>query len=488
MLQVNFRPRSTSQHHSMPMKPNNDADPHRSLALRRIARTAAATALCLLLMAGTATAAVDQPVSPPAPPQFTKPFTLIELTDLALRHNPQTQIAWAQIRASAAGVELARAGYWPQISATYTVTRSRTTNFTGGANQAQTRYGPSINLSYLLWDFGSRSGGLDAAKFSLAAVQLSDNQTIQDVILAVEQDYYQVLGLQALAQADELSVKDAEASLDAAQQNQKSGLATVGDVYQAEAALAGAQLALQQANGSLAVARGTLMVEVGFPASTSFTLAPWNQSSTPQMPDQSVEILMAQARQARPELLASKASEQAAISNLEATKGRGLPTLSLNASAGSLRTRLSDETLNSNSYQAGLTLSIPLFTGFSSQAANRQAQAAVDVSQATTTQLQQQVELEVWQAYQNLHTAAATIKTSEAQLKSAEQAETVTSARYQGGLDTILDLLTAQATLASARVQQIQARLNWSTALAALGHAVGGLTAPPDILNSPESP
>lgn len=483
---VNFLSGSTSQHHSMPMKHNDkNSDACRSPYPTALTRSVLAAMLLSLLLAATGSmAAVDQPV--PSAPQFTKPFTLVELTDLALRNNPQTRIAWAQIRSSSAGVELARAGYWPQITGSVSVTRSQTTNFTGGANQAQTRYGPSISLSYLLWDFGSRSGALDAAKFSLTAAQLSDNQTMQDVILAVEQDYYQVLGLQALVQADESSVKDAQASLDAAQQNQKSGLATVGDVYQAEAALAGAQLSLQQAKGSLAVAQGTLMVEVGFPANTPFTLVPWNQNTKPQMPEQSVETLMAQARSARPELLASKAIAQAAVANLEATKGRGLPTLSFSGSASNTHTRLSSETLSSHSYQAGLTLSIPLFTGFSNQAANQQAQAAVDLSQATTTQLQQQVELEVWQAYQDLHTAAATISTSDAQLKSAEQAETVTSARYHGGLDTILDLLTAQATLASARVQQIQAQLNWVTGLAALGHAVGGLNAPAN-LNAPSN-
>ena len=102
----------------------------------------------------------------------------------------------------------------------------------------------------------------------------------------------------------------------------------------------------------------------------------------------------------------------------------------------------------------------------------------MDVSQATTTELEQQVELEVWQAYQNLHTAAVTLDTTDVQLKSAQQAQDVETARYHIGLDPILNLLTAQQTLASARVQQVQARLNWFTALAAIGHAVGGLDAP----------
>ena len=294
----------------------------------------------------------------------------------------------------------------------------------------------------------------------------------------MEQDYYQVLGLQALDQADELSVQNAATNLDSVRENQKSGLATIGDVYQAEAALAGTQLALQQAQGQLAVAQGTLAVEVGLPANTHLALAPWNAHVKPVMPKQTVAALLDEARHARPELLAAKAGEQQAIANLEATKGRGLPTLTLSASAGSTRTLSGGISQSTKNYSAGLTLSVPLFTGFSDQAANRQAQAAVDVSQATTTQLRQQVELEVWQAYQNLHTAAVTLRTSGLQLKSAQQAEKVSRARYRIGLDTILSLLIAEETLASARVQQVQARLNWFTALAALGHAVGGLTSP----------
>ncbi|MGH8413263.1 MAG: TolC family protein [Gammaproteobacteria bacterium] len=412
-------------------------------------------------------------------PQFTHPFTLVELTDMALSNNPQTKLAWAEIRSSRAGVELAKAGYWPQISASYSITRSRTVNFSGASNSAQTRFEPSISLSYLLWDFGNRSGTLDSAKYALTAAELSNSQTLQDVILAVEQDYYQVLGLQALEAADELSVKDADTSLDAARQNQKSGLATVGDLYQAEAALAGTQLVLQQTQGQLAVARGTLAVAVNFPADTNLILAPWNQNVAPVMPKQTVEYLLAQARQARPELLASKASEQAAIANLEATKARGLPTLALSAEAGQTRTvGGGGVSQTANNYNAGLTLSIPLFAGFGDEAANEQAQAAIDISQASNAQLQQQVELEVWQAYQNLHTAAVTLNTSDVQLKSAQQAENVETARYHIGLDPLLNLLTAQQTLASARVQQVQARLNWFTALAALGHAVGGLNAP----------
>ena len=418
-------------------------------------------------------------------PHFEQPLTLVQLTDLALSNNPATKIAWAQVRSSEAGLELARAGYWPQLSVDYSYTRLKQVDFSGGANPAQNRYGPSIDLSYLLWDFGVRSGTADAAKYSLTAAQLDANQAVQDLILQVEQDYYQVLGLQALQDADLQSVQDASANLDAANQRKNTGLATLGDVYQAEAALAGAKLALQTAQGQLAASRGTLALAVGYPADSSVPLAPWETEITTNMPEQNIHDLLAQAQQARPELLASKAQEQAAVASLEAARAQGWPTLNLDANAGRNTTDVSGQKTSTSAYSAGLTLSFPLFTGFANQAQSRQAQAALDVAQASDEQLVQTVQLEVWQAYQNMRTAAANLDTTDVQLKSAQQAADVVQARYKNGLDSILDVLSAQATLANARVQQVQARLNWFAALAAMGHAMGGLDAPKDKVQLP---
>ena len=192
--------------------------------------------------------------------------------------------------------------------------------------------------------------------------------------------------------------------------------------------------------------------------------------------------LLDDARGARPELLAAKAQEQAAAAKLEATKGSGLPTFSFDANAG--HTRVQDVG-NSSQFSALLSLKIPLFAGFGDRAAIHQAEAALDSARANSDDLRSQVELQVWQAYQNLRTAAVTLDTSAAQLKSAQQAADVAQARYKSGLANILDLLSAQATLANARVQQVQARLDWAAGRAALGHAVGGLRAHHNTTESP---
>lgn len=412
-------------------------------------------------------------------PHFEQPLTLVQLTDLALHNNPATRIAWAQIRSSEAGVELARAGYWPQLTLAYDYQRQKSASGVSGTSAPETLYGPSIDLSWLLFDFGTRSGSIDAAKYDLTAAQLDGDQTMQDLILQVEQDYYQVLGLQALQDADLKSLQDASTLLDAANQRKQSGIATIGDVYQAQAALAGAKLALQTAQGQLAAARGQLAIAIGYTPDSTVPLAPWEDQVTVTLPPEDVHTLLDKAAQARPELLASKAQQQAAIASLEATRAQGWPNLTLNASAGRTTSQISGKPKNtSNTYQADLTLSFPLFTGFANQAADRQAQAAVDVAAASDEQLIQAVQLEVWQAYQNMRTAASSLDTSDLQLKSSQQADDVTQARYKNGLGSILDVLSAQATLANARVQQVQARLNWFAALAAMGHAMGGLDAP----------
>jgi len=413
---------------------------------------------------------------------FDHPLTLVELTDLALRRNAKTRLAWAAIRSSEAGVELARAGYWPQVDAIVSAQRNRALNFSGLPSDIQSRYGASVSLSYLLWDFGTRSGQLDQAKYELVSASLSQDQTVQDVILQVEAAYYQVLGLQAVVEANRQSLSDAETNLAATQDRKKSGLATLGDVYTTEAALAGIKLALQQAEGQLAVARGQLATALDASPDTLLPLVVWEQDVAPALPPQSVASLLADARRARPELLAAKAREQAAAANLTATRGRGLPSLNVNANAG--RTQVVDVT-GSSQFSALVSLDVPLFAGFGDRAAVHQAQAQLDTARASTDDLRSQVELQVWQAYQNLRTSIVTLDTSASQLKSAQLAAEVSNARYKNGLDTILDVLNAQTTLANARVQQVQARLDWAAARAALGHAVGGLNAPTATMETP---
>ena len=95
------------------------------------------------------------------------------------------------------------------------------------------------------------------------------------------------------------------------------------------------------------------------------------------------------------------------------------------------------------------------------------------VARAEADTLEQQVILDVWTSYYFFQTATQLVRTSRDLLASAEQSERVALGRYKEGVGTIIDLLTAQAALASARSQEIQARSGWFVALAKLAHDTG---------------
>ena len=105
----------------------------------------------------------------------------------------------------------------------------------------------------------------------------------------------------------------------------------------------------------------------------------------------------------------------------------------------------------------------------------RLAEANAQRQRALRDQLSNQVELDVWQGYFNLQTAAAAITSSESLVRTAANSLQVAEARYRGGIGNLLDVITAQADDVNARVQRINAYFNWYTAFSQLNFALGSL-------------
>ncbi|MBS0352148.1 MAG: TolC family protein [Proteobacteria bacterium] len=400
-----------------------------------------------------------------------KALTLTEVTDFALQNNPDTRLAWFQAKAAAAQVGVDQSAYLPQLTGGFGA--QYTANWFSNPNDAQTTYGPNFSFSYLLLDFGNRSNTVLADKYAQIAANLNQNNAIQQVILNVQQAYYDVLGQQALVTANQENVKQAKASLEAAQALRANGLKTIGDVYQAAGSYAQAQLDLQTSQGNFQTDLGQLATTMGLPANTPLQIVSLQNPPKLDRINQNVARLLSAAKRNRPDLLAAEAQVRQSQAELAATRATGWPTLSVNATAqpGGV---LSNTT--GTAVSASLTLSVPLFTGFSYTYSVKKAQAQMLAAQASRDQLNQQVQFQVWQAYFALKTAEKNIYTTETLLKSSQQAYQQAFGQYKNGVGDILSVLTTQSTLANARVQYIQAQLNWYIALAQLAAAIGDLT------------
>ena len=411
----------------------------------------------------------------PAVPERTGALTLAELTEYALRHNPRARQAWHAARAAAAGIGIEQADYLPQVTGTFAASRVRpVSGTTGAASPWQTRYGPSVSLSYVLFDL-ARVDVLRAAEFRLLAANLNQNRVLQDIVFQVEQAYYRVLGLELLIRVNELSLRNLRTSLDAANRRRESGLATVADVYRAETQVAQADVTLIRSRGEFEKARGQLASAVGLPVNQTLQLQTFDELPPIREVMASVTELLDRARESRPDLVAAEAQARAARATADAASKAHLPTVELTGGAGATAflDSANRDRPTATSYNVGVNVRIPIFTGFRDRYVYQQAQALAHQAEASRDTLYRQTELDVWQAYYDVRTAASGIGSTDAQVKSAEQTSQATLARYRAGFGSILDLITAQQDESNARVQRIQSYLDWYTALARLQFSTG---------------
>jgi outer membrane protein TolC len=126
-------------------------------------------------------------------------------------------------------------------------------------------------------------------------------------------------------------------------------------------------------------------------------------------------------------------------------------------------------------YSAVIAMRFPVFTGFRNTYDVREAEIEADLAKENVRSLEQQVGLQVWTSYYALQTAAQRMTTAKALLTSAQQSADVARDRYKAGVGNILDLLTAESALESARAQEVQARADWFQAVAQLAHDTGDL-------------
>jgi TolC family type I secretion outer membrane protein len=412
-------------------------------------------------------------VLPPDLQQRVRQLSLADVVDLALRNNPATRASWAQARNAAALFGSARGQYFPTLNGAGTLSRIKSPATGTRPAGERTEYGPSTSLSYLLLDFGGRSGSIERARQNLFAANLSHNATIQNTVLQAEVAYFTYMATSALLAAERSAIAEAQANLNAAQQRNRVGLATIADVLQARTALSQEQLNLETTQGNLQAARGSLASALGLPPNLPFELESLPGTIPVKTLAQSVDSVINEALRNRPDLAAARAQAAAAASQVRVARAAELPSLGLSGNAA--RTFSTPQLFAGPSYTISLGLSIPIFNGFSHQYDVAAARAQADAVSALADQTRQQVVTQVFVSYYALQTAEQRVATADDLLASAQQSVQVAAGRYREGVGSIIDLLTAQSALASARAQQVQSRWQWYTSLAQLARDAGVL-------------
>ena len=417
----------------------------------------------------------------PAPPAAAQTHairfaSLAELTEHALRERSESRAAWLGIQAEAARLEAATAANWPTLTGQLAFSESRSLSSSGVSNPTLHRYGPSLSLAYVLYDFGARAASIDAQRYQLIASLLNNNRVLQDVVAEVEAAYYALLRVQAQVEALTQLEISLRASLEAAEVRLKGGLVSRADQLRARAALAEAEVALLTAERDQAKAEAALKQTAGIEQTRALVLD-W-KTSPPAALDAAnlLAELLAEAQRQRPDLQALQAAAASASAEAERARAARWPVLSLGANGG--RTYFTEDNRDaSNSYNFGVNLSVPLFDGGRLAAEARAAERDAERLQAVVGTQRNQVARAVTDAYHDVRHAQAQREGVAIQFESASESALAAESRYNAGVGSLLELLTAQAALARARQSAAEADSEWLAAYSRLNHALGRLPA-----------
>ena len=291
-----------------------------------------------------------RPTLPPDLAPHDTSLALSEVVDVALRNNPQTALSWSQARTAAFQYGSARGTYFPAIDASASLGRSQTTTTTGFVER--TAFTPQVSLSYLLLDFGGRSGTIGAARENTIAVDLDYNATLQNVVLQSENAYFAYIASRALVHAQLQTVAEADTNLIAAQVRHNSGVATIADVLQAQTVLSQAQLDLETDSGAVRTNHGNLATAMGLRADAMFEVEMPSDTMSIGSASASADSLIVSALDSRPDLAAARVNILQAQQEVRVARSNEFPAITAGASVGRNYSNLSNFTGNNYALNA----------------------------------------------------------------------------------------------------------------------------------------
>ena len=394
----------------------------------------------------------------------------------ALKANPDVTAAQATLREARENTRAEQGALFPQVSATGEFQRQRESLVGFGLGSGSTTfsvYSGALDVSYTLDAFGGIRRQIEQlhaeAEYQRFELEATDLTLVANVVnSAITEASLQ----EQINTTHDIIGADTDALNLTRQRFQLGGVSQV-DVLQQQstldaqvATLPGLRKQLQQTRNQLAVYLGGRPDQYATPTLDLAALT---------LPNDLPVSLPSKLVEQRPDIRAYAALLHSATASVGVATANMLPQISLTGSYGR-----NGSDFNNLFTPAGIVWSIastitqPVFQGGTLSARRRSAQAALDVAAA-------QYSSTVNTAFQNVANAlvaierdAETLQASLAAQRTAAASLAAARSQYSAGAGTFLNVLTAEQTDFSARLNLITARAARFTDTVALFQALGG--------------
>jgi outer membrane protein len=402
-------------------------------------------------------------------------LTLSQALATAHAHAPELRRARAESEAASARVDVAGAALLPQISAGASYQRgtanSAASELLPGHSNFDLRDAWSFDLraAQLIYDFGQTVGERKATQATAQARRQSERVSLRAIERDVRLAYFDAAAQRRLLEIARKTLANQQQHLGHVQAFVEVGTRPAIDLAQIKTDVASAKLRVVRADNAYALAKATLARAMGTPGPGAFDVSDELPPAVDNE-DAAVFALVEQARKARPELAVFAAQVRAQEHSIGAIEGGYGPSLSVGTGASESGARLSDLSWN---WQAGVTLSWPIFQGGVTNARAREARAVLAGLRAELEAFDKDLQLALERARLNVHGAREALLAADEVIVSAQERRALATERYAAGAGNIIELQDAELALETALADRATAEYELATARAALLYVLG---------------
>ncbi len=402
-------------------------------------------------------------------------LTQAEAEMLAVKNNPRVSVARLLALAQHQVVRETRAAELPTGTASITAEDAENASRISAGSLTASRLfehaGAGGGFTQLITDFGRTNNLVASSKLQEKAQNANAFASIEDIVLAADQAFFNALQAQALLKVAEQNVSTRQTTETQISELTKNKLKSTLDLSFADVNLSQARLLLLDAQNNVDSTMAALDAILGLDRQVTFDLV--QDDATLKAPPTDVDQLLQLAFQQRPDLHALTYSQQAAVKFSHAQRDQMLPTISAAGTIGSVPIRPATYYLTNWWGGIGVNINIPVFNGFLYSAQAKEASIRAQAASEQTRDLRDRIVRDVRTAWLAANTAYQRVTVSDELLKEANLALSLAQTRYKLGLSSIVELSQAQFQQTDAAIGNTDAQYQYRLALAALNYQTG---------------
>jgi outer membrane protein len=436
----------------------------------------------------------------PVPLAAQERLTLSAAIARALENNPDLAIDAPGQEAARLEFKAAKAGYLPRLDFEQSYLAGNNPVFVFGTLLSQQKFSgnnfalPALNspdpidnlqtratLQQTIWDFGRTRDRRDQARLGVEIADQAHQDHRRQSLFAVFDGYYSTSLARAALETARLAVRSAESIESQAKARVENGLSVEADLLRSRAYLAAARQQEIQAQGQLETAQAQLNRLMGNPLSHAIgetaSLVPAGITLLPE------EVLISEQKQHRPDyqnLLAEQHQTELAVHSRQKDF---LPVVTGYGTWEADNPSFSE--YGGNNWAAGISLRWNLFAGGSDAAQLDAARKRLEQKRRQITAMESAMAFEIRRAIIQYHTAEQQVKAAQAAEAQSDEGLRILKNRYDAGLATMTDLLSAESLRSNARTNLAEAIYRHRLSYAQVEFAAGILAPTSPAMNLP---